>query len=227
MKLLLLLLFFGATSSFLWFCLLCLRMIPFSKGEWCSFLHFQCCASVPGITPQYSQLRLQLSKNEILILSLEQKILTNRFYWVTRKELLVKLLYTLMSIQLLNCDIRALVFTAWKVSVFGVFLFAFGLNMERYSLSLRIQSEFGTIITSSCHWSHLIPPENIRRPSAFLWFQVKREPVAWNRWIITNVSTKTFFLLFRKILEAMSDVLILSYIQLPVIFEMSYKVRKW
>ena len=122
MKLLLLLLFFGATGSFLWFCLLCLRMIPFSKGEWYSFLHFQCCASVPGITPQYNQLKLQLSKNEILILSSKWKIITNRFCWVTQKPLHIKLLHILMSIQLLNCDNRVLVFTAWKVTVFGVFL---------------------------------------------------------------------------------------------------------
>ena len=42
--------------------------------------------------------------------------------------------------------------TAWKMSVFSVFLIRifpqFGLNMERYSLSLRIQSECGKIRTS-------------------------------------------------------------------------------
>ena len=43
-------------------------------------------------------------------------------------------------------------FTAWKVSKYGVFsgpyFPTFGLNMERYGVSLRIQSEFGKIRTT-------------------------------------------------------------------------------
>ena len=79
-------------------------------------------AQVSLALPHRSQLKLQLSKNEVLILSSEWKIITNWFYWVTRKPLHIKLLYILLPIQLLNCDNRVLVFTAWKVTVFGVFL---------------------------------------------------------------------------------------------------------
>ena len=47
------------------------------------------------------------------------------------------------------CTVKS--FTAWKVSKYGVFsgpyFPAFGLNMERYSVSLRIQSECGKIRT--------------------------------------------------------------------------------
>ena len=42
--------------------------------------------------------------------------------------------------------------TAWKVSVFGVFVVSpyfpvFGLNTERYAVSFQIQSEWGKVLT--------------------------------------------------------------------------------
>ena len=64
--------------------------------------------------------------------------------------------------------VKSIILTAWKVSKYGVFsgryFPAFGLNTERYSVSVRIQPECGKIQTRKNsvfeHFSGSSPPSN-------------------------------------------------------------------
>ena len=73
----------------------------------------------------------------------------------------------------------SVIYTAWKMSKYGVFsgtyFLAFGLNTERYSVSLRIQSECGKIRT--------------RKNSVFRHFSrsvIYQDPRSMRKFLLTN-----------------------------------------